>query len=122
VIYLGPPADERVAEWAAGIVGGLAAGAEKALGAALDYAADFIAPPPPPTKEQAEQMRRAAEEQRERDAAAAPEREKDARLQELLDQLRRDKQPDRYDRWTGRRLDGDHDHDEGYSRGRGRER
>ena len=124
VIYLGPPADERAAERAAGIVGGLADGAEKALGAALDYAADFIAPPPPPTKEQAEQMRRAAEEQRERDAAAAPEREKDARLQELLDQIRRDKQPARYDRWTGRRLDGDHDRDrdDDYSRGRGRER
>jgi hypothetical protein len=129
VIYLSPPADERTAERAAGIVGGLADGAEKALGAALDYAADFIAPPPPPTKEQAEQMRRAAEEQRERDAAAAPEREKDARLQELLDQIRRDKQPDRYDRWTGRRLDGDHDRDRDgpdesrdYSRGRGRER
>jgi hypothetical protein len=120
VIYLGPPADERVAERAAGIVGGLADGAEKALGAALDYAADFIAPPP--TKEQAEQMRRAAEEQRERDAAAAAEREKDARLQELLDQIRRDNQQARYDRWTGRRLDGDHDCDDDYSRGRERER
>jgi MobA/MobL family len=124
VIYLGAPADERVAERAASIIGGLADSAEKALGAALDYAADFIAPPPPPTKEQAEQMRRAAEEQRERDAAAAPEREKDARLQELLDQIRRSDQQARYDRWTGRRLDGDHDHDRDndYSRGRERER
>ena len=94
------------------------------LGAALHYAADFIAPPPPPTKEQAERMQRAAEERQTQEAAAAPEREKDARLQELLDQVRRDKQQARYDRWTGRRLDYDHDHDrdEGYSRGRGRER
>jgi hypothetical protein len=81
-------------------------------------------PFPPPTKEQAERMRRAAEEQREQNAAAAPEREKDARLQELLDQIRRDDQQARYDRWTGRRLDGDHDrdHDDHYSRGRERER
>ena len=71
---------------------------EAALGAALDYAADFIAPPPPPTKEQAERMRRAAEEQREQNAATAPEREKDARLQELLDQIRRNDQQTRYDR------------------------
>jgi hypothetical protein len=83
VIYLDPPADEHGAERAAGIVGGLADGAEKALGAMLDFAADFIAPPPP-TKEQAERMQRATEEQRERNAAAAPEQEKDARLQELL--------------------------------------
>ena len=46
VIYLGPPADERAAERATGIVSGLADDAEKALGATLDYAADFIAPPP----------------------------------------------------------------------------
>ena len=79
--------------------------------------------------EQAEQIRRAAEEQRERDAAAAPEREKDARLQELLDQIRRDNARARYDRWMGRRLDGDHDYDRDgpgesrdYSRGRERER
>ena len=115
MIYLGPPAAEQVTERAAGIVGGLADGAEKALGAALDYAADFIAPPPPPTEEQAERMRRAAEEQRERDAAAAPEREKDARLQELLDQIRRDNARARYDRYTGR----SRDDDDVYDRGRG---
>lgn len=60
VIHLGPLADElgHAAEQAAGIVGGLADGVEKALGAALDFAADFIAPPPPPTKEQVRPCRR----------------------------------------------------------------
>jgi MobA/MobL family len=72
VIHLGPPADElghavqpdyaaakgRIDDIrpdigaAADIAGGLADGVEKALGAAFDYAADFIAPPPPPTKDQ----------------------------------------------------------------------
>ena len=119
VIYLGPPAE---LDRAAGIVGGLADGAEKALGAAFDYAADFIAPPPPPTKEQAEQMRRAAEEQRQQEPARREQAEQEARFEELRDQMRRDDQRARYDRWTGRRLDGDHDHDNDYSRGRERER
>jgi FixJ family two-component response regulator len=118
VIYLGPPADEHGAERAAGIVCGLADGAEKALGAMLDFAADFIAPPPP-TKEQAERMQRATEEQRERNAAAAPEQEKDAQLQELLDQIRRDDHRARYDRYTGRNLDDD-DHERGRERERDR--
>ena len=122
VIYLGPPADERTAERAAGIVGGLADGFEKALGATLDFAADFIAPPPPPTKEQAEQMRRAAEEQRQQEPAMREKAEQEARFREILEQIRRDDQRARYDRWTGRRLDGDHDHDRDYSRGRERER
>ena len=122
MIYLGPPADERTAERAAGIVGGLADGFEKALGATLDFAADFIAPPPPPTKEQAEQMRRAAEEQRQQEPAMREKAEQEARFKEILEQIRRDDQRARYDRWTGRRLDGDHDHDRDYSRGRERER
>jgi hypothetical protein len=58
VIYLGPPADERAAEQATGIVSRLADDAEKALGAALDYAADFIAPPPPPTKDRQQRNKR----------------------------------------------------------------
>ncbi len=84
MIYLGPPADERAADRAASIVGGLADGAEKALGAALDYAADFIAPPPPPTKEQIRQMESAEEEAapvREAQRSAA---EHEAKLRELL--------------------------------------
>jgi hypothetical protein len=128
VIYLHPPADEHAAERAAGIVGGLANSAEKALGAALDYAADFIAPPPPPTKEQAEQMRRPAEERKQQEPAAREKAEQEARFREILEQIRRDDQrareEARYDRWTGRRLDGDHDldRDDDYSRGRERER
>jgi MobA/MobL family len=124
VIYLGPPAAELMAERAADIVGGLADGAEKALGATLDYAADFIAPPPPPTKEQVEQMQKAAEERRQQEPAQREQAEQEARFREILEQIRRDDQRARYDRWTGRRLDGDHDHDrdEDYSRGRGRER
>jgi hypothetical protein len=86
VIHLGPPADElgHTAEQAAGIVGGLADGAEKALGAALDFAADFIAPPPPPTKEQIRQRQEDAEFYRDlaawaREQAARAERQAEAR-------------------------------------------
>ena len=39
----------------------MADGVEETLGAALDFAADFIAPPPPPTKEQVRQMQEDAE-------------------------------------------------------------
>ena len=55
----------------------------------LGALADFVAPPPPPTKEQAEGMQRAAEERQAQDAAAREQAEKDARLQELLDQIKR---------------------------------
>jgi len=103
VIHLGP----RVAEPGYSIADGLAEGFEKTLGAMLDFAADFIAPPPPPTKEQAEQMERAAEEQR----AAQAEAEKEARFQELLDQIRRDDLA-REER----------ERDDDYDRGRERER
>jgi hypothetical protein len=121
VIYLGPPAEfDRAAD----IVGGLVDGAEKAISAAFDYAADFIAPPPPPTKEQVEQMQKAAEERRQQEPAQREQAEQEARFREILEQIRRDDQRARYDRWTGRRLDGDHDRDrdEDYSRGRERER
>jgi hypothetical protein len=124
VIHLGPPADERAVERAAGIIGGLADSAEKAFGAALDYAADFIAPPPPPTKEQVERMRRAAEERKQQEPAQREQAEEEVRFREILEQIRRDDQCASYDRWTGRRLDGDHDRDrdDDYSRGRERER
>ena len=67
---------------------------EKTLG----FLADFIAPPPPPTKEQAERMQQAAEERGVEEAAAREQAEKDARLQELLDQMKRDDEQARYDR------------------------
>jgi MobA/VirD2-like, nuclease domain len=107
---------------AADIIGGLADGFEKALGATLDFAADFIAPPPPPTKEQVEQMQKAAEERRQQEPAMREQAEQEARFKEILEQIRRDDQRARYDRYTGQRLDGDHDHDRDYSRGRERER
>jgi hypothetical protein len=89
-----------------GIVGGLADGAEKALGAALDYAADFIAPPPPPTKAQVEQMQKAAVERRQQEPAMREKAEQEARFKEILEEMRRNDQREReearYDRWTGR--------------------
>jgi MobA/MobL family len=130
VIHLGPPTDElgHAAERAAGIVGGLADGVEKALGAALDYAADFIAPPPPPTKAQVEQMQKAAEEQRQQEPAARERAEQEARFAEILEEIRRANQREheeeerpRYNRWTGRRIDRD-DRDDDLDRGRERER
>jgi MobA/MobL family len=122
VIYLGPlPELDR----AAGIAGGLADGVEKALGAALDAAADFIAPPPPPTKEQVEQMQKAAEERRQQEPAMREKAEQEARLQEILEEMRRNDQREReearYSRWTGRRIDRD-DRDDDLDRGRERER
>jgi hypothetical protein len=126
VIHLGPPADVgHVVDKAAGIAGGLADGVEKALGAALDYAADFIAPPPPPTKDQVEQMQKAAEERRQQEPAMREKAEQEARLQEILEEIRRNDQREReeahYSRWTGRRIDRD-DRDDDLDRGRERER
>jgi hypothetical protein len=85
VIHLGPPADELATERTAGIVGGLADDAEKALGAALDYAADFIAPPPPPRREQVRQMQKAAEEERQQEPARPEQAEQAGRFREILE-------------------------------------
>jgi hypothetical protein len=113
VIYLGPPAE---LDRAAGIAGGLADGVEKALGAALDAAADFIAPPPPPTKEQVEQMKKAAEQDRQQEPARQERAEYEARVKEILEQIRRDDQRARQAREHGV------DRDDDYDRGRERER
>ena len=53
--------------------------------AALDFAADFIAPPPPLTKDQVEAKERGAEEAQ---ARAATRRETDARLAQTIDMAR----------------------------------
>lgn len=53
------------------------------------------------------------------DAAAREAAEKEARLQEILEQIRRDDAQARYDRYTGRSRDDD---DDDYDRGRERER
>jgi hypothetical protein len=63
--------------------------------------------------------RRAAQQ---REAAAREQAEKEVRLQELLDQIRRGDRQARYDRYTGQRLDNDRDRDDDYGRGRERER
>ena len=115
VIYLGPPAE---LDRAADIIGGLADGAEKALGAALDFAADFIAPPPP-TKDQAERMVRAAEETQQERAGQtehaeaqhwlieearrrAAEREEEERFRSIMQKAARDDERDRgYERERG---------------------
>ena len=107
VIYLGPPAE---LDRAAGIVGGLADGVEKALGAALDYAADFIAPPPPPTKEQVEQMQKAAAQRQAQEPAEREAAEREARFREILEQIRRDDQRARQARERGVDLDRDDDY------------
>ena len=95
---------------AAGIVGGLADGVEKALGAALDYAADFIAPPPPPTKEQVEQMQKAAAQRQAQEPAEREAAEREARFREILEQIRRDDQRARQARERGVDLDRDDDY------------
>src|SRR5271154_1258287 len=132
VIHLGPSVDfgraaEQMVKKGVDAVAGLADGVEKALGAALDYAADFIAPPPPPTEAQVEQMQKAAEERQQQEPTEREKAEQEARLQEILEQMRRDDQREReearYDRWTGRRIDGgDRDDDLGRGYGLGRER
>jgi hypothetical protein len=83
VIHLGPSAEFNRA---ADVVAGLADGVEKALGAAFDYAADFIAPPPPPTKEQIKQQERAEAEERPLRETARAQAEWQARLNERLDE------------------------------------
>lgn len=125
VIHLGPRAEELTkAQQEAVDVGvkaissffeGIASMVDKTLGTL----ADFVAPPPPPTKEQAEGMQRAAEERQVQDAAAREQAEKDTRLRELLDQIKRADEQARYDRYTGRSRDDD-DHDRGRERERER--
>jgi hypothetical protein len=66
-------------------------------------------------------LRFISDEQREQNATATHEQEKDARLQETLDQIARDDTQRRYDRWTGRDLNGP-ERDDDYDRGRERER
>jgi hypothetical protein len=131
VIHLGSTVDfgraaEQIVEKGGDVAAGLADGVEKALGAAFDYAADFIAPPPPPTKDQVEQMQKAADERRQQEPAEREKAEQEARLQEILEQMRRNDQREReearYDRWTGRRIDRGDDRDDDYDRGRERER
>jgi len=122
VIHLGPPADElgHAAEKGVEAVAGLFDGAASLVERTLDYLSDFIAPPPPPTKEQAEAMQRAAEERRADEAARREQAEKDARLRELLEQIRRNDEQKRYDRYTGRSRDDDDDYDRGRERERSR--
>lgn len=66
-------------------------------------------------------MERAAEERQTQAAADREAAEKEARLQELLEQIKRDDAQARYSRYTGRRLDGD-DPEQERERGGGRER
>jgi hypothetical protein len=58
---------------------------DKAIGATLDFAADFLAPPPPPTPDQAERMVRGAEEKQ---VEAEARRERDVRLAETVEMAR----------------------------------
>jgi hypothetical protein len=104
------------------VVSGLFGGMAKAVEKVFDFLADFIAPAPPPTKDQAERMERAAEERQTQEAADREAAEKEARLQELLEQIRRDDAQARYDRYTGRRLDGEDGHERDGGRGRELER
>lgn len=105
------------------VIGGFFGGVARAVEKVFDFFADMIAPAPPPTKDQAERMVRAADERHEETATAQQTAEKDARLQETLDQMARDDTQRRYDRWTGRALnDPERDRDDDYSRGRERER
>jgi Relaxase/Mobilisation nuclease domain len=62
---------------------------EKALTAALDWAADFIAPPPPPTREQIRQRQIAEAERQEIEARIIrPAAEQAARFREIEDEAR----------------------------------
>jgi hypothetical protein len=65
-------------------------------------------------------MRYAHREEMRRTLPAREAAEKEARLQKLLDQIRCDAAQARYNRYSGRRLDGEDEHDGG--RGRERER
>jgi hypothetical protein len=73
----------------------------KAVEKVFDFLADMIAPAPPPTKDQAERMERVAEEQQTQAVAEREAAEKEARLQELLEQIKRDDAQARYSRYTG---------------------
>lgn len=68
-----------------GVAAGIGGSAERTLGAALDFAADFIAPPPPPTKEQMRAKNEAAKEARER---RAERQETDQQLAQTNEMIR----------------------------------
>jgi hypothetical protein len=105
----------QMAEKGVDAVSGLFDGAEKAIGAAFDYAADFIAPPPPPTKGQVEQMKKAAEQEKQQEPARQERAEQEARFREILEQIRRDDMRQRLRRERGEERD-----DDDYDRGRER--
>jgi hypothetical protein len=99
---------QKGSRFARGILGGIAKMVEK-----LSFLGDMIAPAPPPTRDQAERMERVAEEQRIEEAAVREAAEREARLQVLLDQIRRNDDTDRERKARER---------EDYDRGRERER
>jgi MobA/MobL family len=96
VIHLGPPAAElgEAAEQTLDTATGIGSRVLDAVADRIEglFAAlgDLFSPPPPPTKEQAERMQQAAEERGVEEAAGREQAEKDARLDELLEQIRRD--------------------------------
>jgi hypothetical protein len=121
-------AREEPAHGIGGIIGGLADGAEKVLGKVLDVFAGmfeslFASPPPPPAPEEQRRAERVAEEQREQAAAEREAAEREARFQELLEQIRRDdaerERQSLAERFGRAR---DYDRDDDYDRGRERER
>jgi adenylate kinase family enzyme len=105
---LGKAAEQWV-EKGAHVLGGILGGIASMVGKVFDFLGDFIAPAPPSTKDQAERVERAAEEQQAV--------EKEARLQELLKQIRGDDaERERQAREDGGRGDDD-DYDRRYERG-----
>lgn len=81
----GPEPDDNGVRSPGGVADGIAGSTERTLGAALNFAADFIAPPPPPTKEQIREQNEAAKEAR---AGRTARQEKDQRLQQTIDMSR----------------------------------
>jgi hypothetical protein len=74
---------------------GLLGSFDAALGKALDWAADFIAPPPPPTPAQIRQRQIAESERREHEARVViPAAEQAQRMREIVDEAR-DRQHER---------------------------
>jgi hypothetical protein len=89
---------ERMVDAGARALGGMLGGLTSMISKAADFLADIIAPPPPPTKDQAERIVRVAEETHTQDMAAREAAEYQARLNDLLDQIKRDDERERQTR------------------------
>ena len=86
---------EQAVDTGARAFGRILGGLGDMIGKAAETIVNMFAAPPPPTKDQAERMERVAEEQHAQGAVAREAAGEQARLRELLDQIKRNDERER---------------------------